>query len=186
MPLKVNVKKFSRSKQVQEEEPKNEILEVPQETENIPEPENVYIHDTESEQNIIVTNNDNNDDFLNDLNNENYVEPLSQSELKEQQKLQKEMKKQHDKDQKEYLKHINTKQQKEVKFNNILESNNDLFSDIPTEIIGKEKRELINKITQYKSLFPKELAKFRVKKNCNPEELKAYLKKQNLLWNAPL
>ena len=86
------------------------------------------------------------------------------------------MKKQQDKEQKEFLKEMKTKQQKEVKLNNIVESNNDIFSDIPTEIIGKEKRELINKITQYKNLFPKELAKFKVKKNCNSEELKAYLK----------
>ena len=93
--------------------------------------------------------------------------------MKEQEKQMKEIRKMQEKQQREMMKDMKNKEKKEVRFHNLLESNNDLFSDIPTEIIGKEKRELINKITQYRNLFPKELAKFKVKKTCNVEELKA-------------
>ena len=167
MPIKANVKRFSRSK-IPEPDPEPNVET---ETEPEPEPENVYIDDDVTE-NIIQEN----DDFLNDLNNENYVEPPTQNEMKEQEKQMKEIKKMQEKQQREMMKEMKNKEKKEVRFHNLLESNNDLFSDIPTEIIGKEKRELINKITQYRNLFPKELAKFKVKKNCNVEELKAYLK----------
>ena len=47
--------------------------------------------------------------------------------------------------------------------NNIIESG-DLFDETGTEIIGRDRRVIINKMNQYKSLFPKELAKFKVKK----------------------
>ena len=116
------------------------------------------------------------------MTNDKYVEPPTQSEVKENEKRQKEvlkermkMEKVREKQEKKYLKQLKQEQKKETKFVNILESNNDLFSDTPTEIVGKEKRELINKITQYRNLFPKELSKFKVKKNCSAEELKAYL-----------
>ena len=172
MPLKINVKKFSRSNvppptptPTQEQEPQAE-------SEYIPEPEPININE-EEEQNYINTNDD--DDLLNDLNNINYAEPPTQQELKEQEKTQKQMKKDQEKQEKEFLKQIKSKDKKELRFNNIIESNNDIFSDIPTEIIGREKRILINKITQYKNLFPKELNKFKVKKNCSVDELKTYL-----------
>ena len=68
MPIKANVKQFSRSK-IPEPDPKPNV-----ETETEPEPKNVYIDDDVTE-NIIQEN----DDFLNDLNNENYIEPPTQS-----------------------------------------------------------------------------------------------------------
>jgi hypothetical protein len=172
MPLKINVKKFSRSN-VNPPNPPPITEDIP-ESEYIPEPEPVNINEEEEEeQNYITTNTE--DDLLNDLNNINYTEPPTQQELKEQEKTQKQMKKDQEKQEKEFLKQIKNKDKKEIRFNNIVESNNDIFSDIPTEIIGRDKRTIINKITQYKNLFPKELNKFKVKKNCNLDELKAYL-----------
>ena len=40
--------------------------------------------------------------------------------------------------------------------------NDFVFSDTPTEVLGRSKRELISKLTQYKSLFPTELKTFKV------------------------
>ena len=48
----------------------------------------------------------------------------------------------------------------------------DIFSDKPTQILGREKLLLIQKIKSYKQLFSKELKTFRIKKNANLEELK--------------
>lgn len=180
MPLKVNVKKFSRSKKIEPIEQIEEkgIAEQEPEIKNIIETNDDY----DASDELDNEEEEEKDDFLTDLTNDRYVEPPTQSEVKEKEKQQKEimkermkMEKEREKQEKEYLKQLKQEQKKETKFINILESNNDLFSDTPTEIVGKEKRELINKITQYRNLFPKELAKFKVKKNCNVEELKAYL-----------
>jgi hypothetical protein len=50
-----------------------------------------------------------------------------------------------------------------------------VFGEQGSEILGRDKRQLITKITQYKQLFPKELKGFKVKKNATPQELRAYL-----------
>ena len=50
-----------------------------------------------------------------------------------------------------------------------------LFSDKPTELLGRERLEIISKINQYKSLFPDQLKKFKVKNKATKEELQAYL-----------
>lgn len=50
-----------------------------------------------------------------------------------------------------------------------------LFSDKPTELLGRERLEIISKINQYKSLFPDQLKKFKVKNKATKEELEAYL-----------
>ena len=55
------------------------------------------------------------------------------------------------------------------------EDNDDIFSKKGTQILGETKLHLLSKITQYKQLFPKELKGFKVKKNCNEDELREYL-----------
>ncbi len=50
-----------------------------------------------------------------------------------------------------------------------------LFSDKPTELLGRDRLEIISKINQYKSLFPDQLKKFKVKNKATKEELEAYL-----------
>jgi hypothetical protein len=50
-----------------------------------------------------------------------------------------------------------------------------VFAAEGSEILGRDKRQLITKITQYKQLFPKELKGFKVKKNATPQEMRAYL-----------
>lgn len=61
------------------------------------------------------------------------------------------------------------------------DDNNGLFSEKGTEILGREKRELLSKIQQYKSLFPEVFKKFTIKKNATTEELKEYLDEMDVL-----
>jgi hypothetical protein len=107
--------------------------------------------------------------FLDDLNNENYCEPPSKDELK-----------QNEKELKQQMKIQKRYEVKEKKINSIFETN-DLFDDLGTEIIGRDRRVIINKMNQYKSLFPKELAKFKVKKGASVEELHAYLQEMSTI-----
>ena len=57
----------------------------------------------------------------------------------------------------------------------MLEDDDSLFDDVGSEIIGRDRREAISKLNQYKNLFPEELKKFKVKKNASLDELKVYL-----------
>ena len=103
------------------------------------------------------------------MNNENYVEPPTAQEQKQIEKQRKENLRQ------------NKKQQvKEGKINSIFETS-DLFDETGSEIIGKDRRIIINKLNQYRSLFPKELSKFKVKKGASVEELKAYLQEMSTI-----
>ena len=107
--------------------------------------------------------------FLDDLNNENFLEPPSKEEQKQTEKELKQQMKLHKKF-----------EIKEKKINSIFETN-DLFDETGTEIIGRDRRVIINKMNQYKSLFPKELAKFKVKKGASIEELQAYLQEMSTI-----
>lgn len=51
------------------------------------------------------------------------------------------------------------------------EPKDELFDNVGSEILGKEKRILINKINQYKALFPEELKQFKIKKGATIEDL---------------
>ena len=98
-----------------------------------------------------------NDDFLNELNNENYKEPVPESK---QPKPPKEPK---------------TPKAIKQQYSAFTFGDDSLFDDVGTEIIGKDKRELISRLNQYKNLFPEELKNFKVKKNANTTELQNYL-----------
>ncbi len=114
-----------------------------------------------------------NEPFLEELNNDNFQEPPTE---KEQRELQKEFKEQIKEQAKVHKKH----EMKEKKVNNIMESS-DLFDETGTEIIGRDRRVIINKLNQYRSLFPKELSKFKVKKGASIEELQAYLQEMSTI-----
>jgi len=51
----------------------------------------------------------------------------------------------------------------------------DIFSKQGSEILGKDKRILLTKIRQYKSLFPDSFKNFKIKLNATTDELQAYL-----------
>ena len=113
------------------------------------------------------------DPSLDELTNDHYQEPPTE---REQRELEREFKEQIKEQTKAQRKH----ETRERKVNNIMESN-DLFDETGTEIIGRDRRVIINKMNQYKSLFPKELAKFKVKKGASIEELQAYLQEMSTI-----
>ena len=197
--VKINIKKYSRSNVETSSDPiiedkttkrrgrPKKSLDSIQETQipdDEPEQQNI-IHETiedtetyafeplEAEPEIEIETEFNpepmQDDFLQELNNENYVEPPTAQEQKQIEKQRK-----------ENLKQNKNKQVKESKINSIFETS-DLFDDTGSEIIGKDRRIIINKLNQYRSLFPKELSKFKVKKGASVEELKAYLQEMSTI-----
>jgi hypothetical protein len=64
------------------------------------------------------------------------------------------------------------------------EDDNSLFSEKGTEILGQERRVLLSKIQQYKNLFPEELKKFKIKKNCSTQDLHLYLSEMEVIVNT--
>jgi hypothetical protein len=64
------------------------------------------------------------------------------------------------------------------------EDENSLFSERGTEILGQERRVLLSKIQQYKNLFPDELKKFKIKKNCSTHDLQLYLQEMEVIVNT--
>ena len=107
--------------------------------------------------------------FLEELNAENYHEPPTEKEKRDLEKTFKE----------------NLKQNKQkIRINEKVQSvyeTSDLFDDNGSEIIGRDRRVVINKLNQYRSLFPKELAKFKVKKGASTQELQAYLEEMQTI-----
>ena len=191
--VKINIKKYSRSN-VNEPDPTDteasvdytdtisapkrrgrpkkvtildqQVDDEPQEPQSEPvlEPQSYEFEPLEAENEDIS-----NDPFLDDLNNENFQEPPSEKEQKLQEKEFKEQAKIHKKN-----------QLKEQKVNSIFETS-DLFDETGTEIIGRDRRVIINKLNQYRSLFPKELSKFKVKKGASIDELQAYLQEMSTI-----
>ena len=196
--MNINIKRFSRSKVDKPEEPevkrprgrpkKNTSVEpeAPPSPKPEPEPESLYEEDSVSE--ISEDNNINqDDDFLADLNNVNFREPPTKEELKEKERIQKEIEKSQQKAAKAEKKSRLDLDSifKRAKAQSVpkapkpqksqYEDDNSLFDDKGTELLGRDKRMLLSKIQQYKSLFPDELGKFKIKKNCSAEDLKLYL-----------
>ena len=196
--MNINIKRFSRSKVDKPEEPevkrprgrpkKNTSVEpeAPPSPKPEPEPESLYEEDSVSE--ISEDNNINqDDDFLADLNNVNFREPPTKEEIKEQERIQKEIEKSQQKAAKAEKKSRLDLDSifKRAKAQSVpkppkpqksqYEDDNSLFDDKGTELLGRDKRMLLSKIQQYKSLFPDELGKFKIKKNCSAEDLKLYL-----------
>jgi hypothetical protein len=189
--VKINLKRFSRSKvddentniinpEIVEEVPKKRrgrpprskpIEDIDTEPEvSEPEPELHY----NTPDDISEVSLDNN--FLSDLNADNYKEPPTQQEIKQEEKQQKAQKRSYDKLFKEIQKQqvkAETRVTRQPKSR--YEDDNSLFDDQGTELIGREKRLLLAKIQQYKNLFPDELSKFKIKKNCSTADLQLYL-----------
>ena len=105
------------------------------------------------------------DDFLNELDNEHYNDaPLQNID--------------------DLFKNIKPKKQKKEKIKSHFEDDNSLFSEKGTEILGSERRQLLSKIQQYKNLFPDELKKFKIKKNCSVQDLNLYLEEMETIVNC--
>ena len=132
------------------------------------DPYTEYEHDIESDVG----------DFLNELNTDTYVEiiPLTAKEIKKQnlekerdtKRIMLEMERQTRRNLAQ-LKRDAKENAKPKKINKV--DNTDSNSANVTELIGRDRLILTKKFNQYKTLFPKELGKFKVKKNPTVAEL---------------
>jgi hypothetical protein len=166
MEIPIKVRKFSRSKtEIKEETPT--VTEVPSvKRGRKPKIKTINTDFTppslEEEQEEDVSRLE--DDFLKDLNNGIFQ--------KEELKVQEEEKKT-----KVVTKEISKKETVKPMFWDDLQEN--LFinkkGEKPTPIIGKNNRQLLTKIHQYKELFPDELKSFKLPKNPSTEQLKEAL-----------
>ena len=173
--VKINIKKFSRSKDISEIVDSDETLdlvEVPakkrgrpkkeakvelQVIQPEPEPEPpTPTPEPEDEPDLDEEEDDGN--FLQELNNENFTTPKEESN--ETALIMKEMFK---------------PPKKGKKQPQLIRDDDSLFGEDATPILGKDKRVLIAKLHQYKNLFPNELKKFKIKTNSSPDQLKACL-----------
>ena len=177
----IKLNRFSRSQDVSEGEPaatetkkkrtykrKSKLdLNVIEETEqepqyhtSEPEPETDAEYtepESEIEQEEPINEGDN---FLQEFDNQNYKDdPPSTKPGKEPKPI--------------IFKLPKAPKQKPIK--SMLEDDDSLFDEVGSEIIGRDRREIISKLNQYKNLFPDELKKFKVKKNATTEELQVYL-----------
>ena len=173
MAPKINIKRFSRSKIDEIVEEVNNIQPIKiiknKKQVRILEPEIEPEPEIEIEPEYYNYNPEEEDNFLEELNNSNYKEEIKDKDKKKEKMTDSEL-----------LIHQyasgkiqKTKKVKEIKSS--FEDDDNLFDDIGTVCLGRDKRELIAKINQYKNLFPDELKKFKCKKNSSLEELKVYL-----------
>ena len=178
----IMVKRFSRSKVPDPQpqpEPEQSIKFIQEEKpERYEETEHEgYSPDEEEHE-------DTDNEFLADLHKSNYnpIDPKQEKEdlkrLKQEQREQEKKDKENERMIKRAEKSLKTsKPRTPVSHGN----DDDIFSDTPTPIMGKDRLILQKKISQYKSLFADELKGFKVKKNASSEELKASLEEMETI-----
>ena len=117
-------------------------------------------------------------DELTNLQNDKYI---SKSNLEKQEKINKKQQlddeKKNEKEQNKAFKAQNRAIQQEkidAKQQEKKQKEQEQIEDDQTQFLGKDRRQLINRIAQYKELFS-ELKTFKIKKNSSVEELQAYI-----------
>ena len=141
----------------------------------------IILSNENTERNDIIIEKPISTDFLSDFNNVNFKDevPKDNDEIKN---IEPEIKPVEIKPSKARKIMSDVIKGKINKVSNIDDDdNNSLFSEKGTVILGREKRELLSKIQQYKSLFPEVFKKFKIKQNANCEELQAYLEEMDVL-----
>ena len=132
---------------------------------------------------------------LDDLSNTRFVEKpeLTKEEIREQKRMQKNLEKAERDARKEELKEQRLREKEMRKLEKSSrpkmpsfkeESDDDVFSEQGTEIVGGEKRVLLAKLTSYKQLFPIELKSFKVKKGASVADLKAAIDECDAILNT--
>jgi hypothetical protein len=114
--------------------------------------------------------NESQDDDFTGLTNDTYVSPEEmEKKRKEEEKQAKERTKELEIKMKQERLEAAAMKKREKEF-----KKTKIDDEGATEILGRERRELLKKIKMYKASFPKLLGKFRVKKGATAEELQAY------------
>jgi hypothetical protein len=140
-----------------------------------------------TEDNIRITR-DEDDDFLAELESNRFQPPppaisekqREKSEAREMKQLimqQERERKQREKEQKKAEKEAHKKPPR-TKADNDTDS---LYGDEGTPILGRDKLVMMKKVKQYKSLFPDELSKFKIKRNPSVEDLEASLAEMEVI-----
>ena len=115
------------------------------------------------------------EDFLSDMTNNNFTEEIEEEkiEIPKVTKSKREVEPEGETYTEQYCKSLldNADKKRPAK-----DSFKGLYSNKPTEIIGKDKRVLLSKLNQYKLLFPDQLKTFKIKQNSSVEELQSALK----------
>jgi len=138
------------------------------------------------------------EDFLKELSNEHFQNEPETIPLTKQEKMKQREKIRFEKAmERERIKAEKLQQREEMKAlkkkgttkTNNVESpstleDNDLFDDNGTPILGLEKRQLLAKISQYKSLFPSELKSFKVKRGASIKDLQEVLTEFDAIVNS--
>ena len=131
-------------------------------------------------------------EFFADLTNGSFNTAAEEVEMEKTRKMEtkeeKEMAKQAAAMERERLK-FQAKQEREAaklnkKANIIGKEESEIFSNEGSEILGKDRRMLLNKVQQYKELFKADLKGFKVKKSATVEELKAYIDEMENIVNT--
>jgi hypothetical protein len=121
-----------------------------------------------------------------DLTNDKF--PTKEENILEEKKTKKQLQeaKKAEQEHMKLLKRLEKEKTKHEKSLNEKENvgNNELFSESGTEIIGKDRRIVLQKLSQYKELFPKELKCFKIKKSASLDELKAYVEECESIVNT--
>ena len=181
--VNIKISRFSRAKK--SDQNNNESIKPETINESIkPETINEQLNDP------LLFDNIEDDNFLNDLNNTNYKP--DEPPIKEVK--QKEIKKDKPFDLTKIINQHKTKTPSNFNLdsNNLLEriknksnkKSNDniddsMFSQNGSEILGRDKRILLTKIRQYKSLFPDTFKTFKIKLNANIQELQNYIEEMD-------
>ena len=116
---------------------------------------------------------------LNNLQNDKYI---SKNNLEKQEKINRKQllddEKKNEKEQNKAFKAQNRAIQQEkidAKQQEKKEKEEQQNEDDESQFLGKDRRQLLNRISQYRELFPTELKTFKVKKGSSIEELQAYI-----------
>lgn len=199
--VKVNFRKFSRSKveEIQEME-NNDITENNQQSEEITEYEPVPVEKNVKQKKVYMDEIQAISNELEELNNLNYnkIKPSPPIEVKTEVK-QEEKKDEIPQSAYNLLNNVIKKRNmRQPQTASIPESDGILTKilnrrkskehteedDEPTPILGKDRRVLISKIQQYKNLFPDILSKFKLKKNPSVEDLTEALDEMEVMVNC--
>jgi hypothetical protein len=170
--VKVNLRRFSRSK-VDDENSNiinpeiEEVEEAPKKRRGRP-PRSKPIEDIDTEPEVsepepevhFNTPDDISEvsfdiNFLSDLNADNYKEPPSQQEIKQEEKQQKAQKRNYDKIFKDLQKQAKAETRVVRPTRSKYEDDSSLFDDQGTELIGREKRVYYRKYNNIKTYFQK-------------------------------
>ena len=119
------------------------------------------------------------ENLLENLQNDKYISKINlEKEQKNNKKQQLDEEKKNEKEQNKAFKAQNRAIQQEkidAKQQEKKQKEQEQTEDDESQFLGKDRRQLLNRISQYKELFSEELKTFKIKKGSSVEDLKAYI-----------